>query len=67
MRLREKNEVLWTHTRRLVCEVHNSSMGTKTALKPKQVIKLRIDDPTEHNWTQEDAEKLLKAWGIKIN
>lgn len=67
MRLREKNEVLWTHTRRLICTVHNSSMGTKTTLKPKQVIELRIDDPIEYDWTQEEADKMLKAWKVKLN
>ena len=67
MRLKEKNEVLWTHTRRIVCQVHNSSMGAKRSLKPKQVIELRIDDPEEYSWNQEDADKTLKAWKIKLN
>lgn len=67
MRLREKNEVLWTHTRRIVCQVHNSSMGRKVALKPQQVIELRIDDIKEFDWTQEEADKTLKAWKIKLN
>jgi len=42
-------------------------MGTKRSLKPKQVIELRIDDPTEYSWNQEDADKTLKAWKIKLN
>lgn len=67
MRIREKNEVLWTHTRRIVCEVHNSSMGRKRALKPEQVIQLRTDNIKEYIWNQEDADKALKAWKIKLN
>ena len=67
MRIREKNEVLWTHTRRIVCQIHNSSMGRKRALKPQQVAELRIDDIKEFDWTQEEADKTLKAWNIKLN
>ena len=67
MRIREKNEVLWTHTRRIVCQIHNSSMGTKRTLKPQRVIELRIDDIKEFEWTKEDALKTLKAWNIKLN
>jgi len=67
MRLREKNEVLWTHTRTIVCKIHNSSMGTKRALQPYQVKKLRIDKADQYDWTQEEADKTLKAWKIKLN
>ena len=67
MRIKEKDEVLWMHTRRIVCEVHNASMGTKKTLKLQDVIKLRTDKVTEYSWNQEDADKALKAWKIKLN
>ena len=67
MRIKEKDEVLWMHTRRIVCAVHNSSMGTKKTLKLQDVIKLRTDKVNEYSWNQEDADKALKAWKIKLN
>ena len=42
-------------------------MGTKKTLKLQDVIKLRTDKATEYSWNQEDADKALKAWKIKLN
>lgn len=39
----------------------------KRGLRPNEVIQLRVDKKDEYDWTQEDADKVLKAWKIKLN
>jgi len=37
-------------------------MGKKRSIRPSQIVPLSFDHTPEHDWTQEEAEELIKKW-----
>ncbi|TSA54103.1 MAG: hypothetical protein D4R45_04525 [Planctomycetaceae bacterium] len=68
MQYNREIERKWEQTRMLASMIHNSAQGKKRMLTPRQIIHLSFDDNTEYSqWTQEEAEELIRKWGGKPN
>ena len=66
MQYRREIERRWEQTRRIVAEIHNSAPGRKNPITPRQVIHLPFDHFMDFpEWSQEEAEELIRKWGGK--
>jgi len=61
---RRKIERMWEQTRFLGAMQHNTAMGKKRNIRPQQLIKLSFDQRGQIEWTKEEAEDLIKKWGV---
>jgi hypothetical protein len=53
----------WEQTRFLAVMQHNTAQGRKRNISPQQIIKLPFDKKSGiPEWTQEEAEDLIKKW-----
>jgi hypothetical protein len=62
---KRKYERMWEQTRFLAAKIQNYSMRSKNTVHPKHLVPLSFDKKSRSDqpeWTQQDAEKLLKIW-----
>ena len=68
MQYNREVERRWEQTRMIAAQIHNAAPGKHRMITPRQFIHLSFDDRTEYpQWTQEEAEELIRKWGGKLN
>ena len=56
-----KIERMWEQTRYMAAMMYNTSMGARSRIRPKELIRLSFDKRKKYHWKKEEAIRLIEA------